>query len=235
MTWPTDEWRLSDDIHVDRFCSFIATADGRLPVGPHIWQMGATDAGAQCTCRAELLIGEVAVAAAERRVAAAAAEMLAVKLEAVKAQLAGATVVTVSGCPASLSRWGRQDCIDGTLDFCNDCFYPAGNDEHGWPSFQNVHGYCLFHSPGLAKWFLSSMPGEKLGLAWVGAPDGLLPVGEREWQCSGATSAAVFAPAAICVTVSGAEGGGKGRPGAARPAVPLRQLSVKLPSSPRAA
>ena len=64
--WPTDEWRLSDDIHVDRFCSSIATADGRLPVGPRLWQRGAT--GAQCTCRAELLIGEAAVVAAERRV-----------------------------------------------------------------------------------------------------------------------------------------------------------------------
>ena len=106
--------------------------------------------------------------------AAAAAEPAAAEVPgtaacaAAKEQLADATGVTIEGMPQSEY---------------NAVYLPAGEHE-GWLRFESAEGKHLYRLVDLQVWWIRDTfdPAAKGAKGHVSAADGLLPVGQRQWQ-----------------------------------------------------
>ena len=80
-------------------------------------------------------------------------------------------------------------CIEGGASFpaCQQELigvYMGAGEHEGWFHFENAEGKHLYYSQKTGEWRLNAKfdPSSGACCASVDAADGLLPVGEREWQ-----------------------------------------------------
>eukprot|EP01045_Picozoa_sp_COSAG04_P027823 COSAG04_NODE_4155_length_2266_cov_1.691278_2_plen_465_part_00 len=168
---PKDQWFLSSHFTPDerKRNSYIVAKEGPLPAGAHTWRVRDEGKWERRTLTASLLIGP-AVAVAEARVAAEAAAANGAQLAAVRAQLDGASGISIAGHPTA--------AFNGV--------YTHYSTHEGWPVLKNASGmYCYRYTPE-DRWFLSSTftPDLAQGNASIVAKEGLLPVGAHTWKIS---------------------------------------------------
>jgi hypothetical protein len=115
--------------------------------------------------QSEVEVAEQAKVMRERLLVVAA---LAPKLAA-QQQLANTTAICIEG----LQSWPEFNSV-----------YVCMGEEDGWMQFASEEGMHLYRHQPLNSWHLNSKltPDHDSAVAFIGAADGPLPVGEQEWQ-----------------------------------------------------